>query len=167
MLAAVLAAIGVANATPQPQPSPQPCSAPAHRAFDFWVGDWSVYDTATRKPVGHNLVTRIQGGCAVQEHWTGADGSTGTSFNMYYTPDRQWHQTWVDSSGLLLRLDGGVVDGKMVLSGRRLSRRGTWVTDRIVWTPEANGDVRQVWQLSPDGGKTWQPVFDGTYVRAH
>jgi len=74
---------------------------------------------------------------------------------------------WVDSNGLLLRLDGGLVEGKMVLFGKRVSRAGKIVTDRIVWTPEPNGDVRQVWDYTTDEGKTWQQVFDGTYVRAH
>jgi hypothetical protein len=94
------------------------------------------------------------------------DGSAGTSFNIYYVGDRRWHQTWVDNSGGLLRLDGGLQDGKMVLSGARTTRAGKRVIDRIVWTPASNGDVRQVWDYSSDGGKTWHAVFDGTYVKA-
>lgn len=161
-------ALAVALATPPPpSANPAPCASAEHRQFDFWVGDWNVNDTKTGQPAGHNLVTLEQGSCVLQEHWRGSDGSTGTSFNIYYTADKQWHQTWVDSTGLLLRLDGGLVDGKMVLSGKRFNRAGKLVTDRIVWTPEPNGDVRQVWDYSADGGATWQNVFDGTYVRVH
>ncbi len=167
MLSLILASVVIAAASPMPQAQPVPCSSAEHRAFDFWVGDWAVHDTATGAPVGHNLVTLIEGDCVLQEHWTGTDGSSGTSFNIYYPPDKQWHQTWVDTTGLLLRLDGGIVDGKMVLAGKRLNRKGAWVTDRITWTHEANGDVRQVWESSADGGKTWTHVFDGTYVRTH
>ena len=170
MLTAALAvsiASVVALASPQPAQSPAACASPEHRQFDFWIGDWNVKDTATGKPAGHNHVTLEQGSCVVQEHWLDSGGSTGTSFNIYYANDKQWHQTWVDSTGLLLRLDGGIVDGKMVLSGKRVNRAGKVVVDRIVWTPEPNGDVRQVWDVTADDGKTWQPVFDGTYVRAH
>jgi len=167
MLTAAFAAVSVAVALASPQPSPAPCASPEHRQFDFWVGDWNVKDTATGAPAGHNLITLEQGSCVLQEHWTDSGGSTGTSFNIYYAGDKQWHQTWVDSTGLLLRLDGGLVDGKMVLTGKRVNRAGKVVTDRIVWTPEPNGDVRQVWDYTADDGKTWLPVFDGTYVRVH
>lgn len=165
--ATAAAALALSSSPAQAQPAPPPCTSAEHRQFDFWLGDWNVNDTKTGQKVGHNLVTLVQGRCVLQEHWVGSDGSSGTSFNVYYAGDKQWHQTWVDSHGLLLRIDGGLVDGKMVLSGKRTTRTGKVVTDRIVWTPESNGDVRQVWDFSDDGGKTWQPVFDGTYVRVH
>ena len=171
MLIAVLAVFSAVVAATTPQPTSGapsgPCGSTEHRQFDFWLGDWNVKDTATGAPAGHNLVTLEQGSCVLQEHWRGSDGMTGTSFNIYDTADKKWHQTWVDSNGLLLRLDGGLVDGKMVLSGRRIGRKGKVVTDRIVWTPESNGDVRQVWDYSIDDGKTWRLAFDGTYVRSH
>jgi len=171
MLTAALAALFVTMAGASPQPvvgaAPKPCTSTEHRQFDFWIGDWNVKDNATGTPAGHNLVTLEQGSCVLQEHWRGTDGMTGTSFNIYYAGDRKWHQTWVDSTGLLLRLDGGLVDGKMVLSGKRVNRTGKIVTDRIVWTPEPNGDVRQVWDYTTDDGKSWQQAFDGTYVRVH
>lgn len=166
-LAAISVAVAAAAASPQPAPGGGPCTSPEHRQFDFWLGDWNVKDTASGAAAGHNLVTLEQGSCVLQEHWRGSDGSTGSSFNIYYAGDKQWHQTWVDNSGLLLRLDGGIVDGKMVLTGKRVNRAGKLVTDRIVWTPEPNGDVRQVWDSSADDGRTWQNVFDGTYVRVH
>ena len=144
---------------------PAPCSGPEYRQFDFWVGNWTVNDTKSGQLIGHSDVTLIQDQCALQEHWSGAQGSTGTSFNIYYAGDKQWHQTWVDNHGVLLRLDGGIVDGKMVLSGGRTDRTGKNVIDRITWTPEPNGDVRQVWDVSSDGGKSWQNSFDGTYTR--
>lgn len=167
MLAAAVSLIILAAALQPHHPSVSPaCSKPENRQFDFWLGDWTVLDTATRKTAGHNLVTSIQDACALQEHWTGVDGSSGTSFNTYYAPDRMWHQIWVDNQGLLLRLDGRLLDGKMVLSAPRLTRDGKRVIDRIVWTPERNGNVRQVWDESSDGGKTWRNAFDGTYVKS-
>ena len=65
----------------------------------------------------------------------------------------------------MLELAGGLVDGKMVLSGERKLRDGRTLTNRITWTPNADGSVRQHWEQSFDGGKVWTTVFDGTYRR--
>jgi hypothetical protein len=36
---------------------------------------------------------------------------------------------------------------------------------RITWTPGNDGSVRELWQTSTDGGRSWQPHFDGTFRR--
>jgi hypothetical protein len=36
---------------------------------------------------------------------------------------------------------------------------------RITWTPNADGTVRQFWDTSDDDGKTWVVSFDGIYRR--
>ena len=141
------------------------CASHEQRQFDFWLGDWEVVDTATGTKAGHNLVTVILAGCGVAEHWTGVEGSKGTSLNAYVAGDRHWHQTWVDNQGGLLQLSGAFRDGRMTMSGVRTTKAGKTVTDRIVWTPLKNGSVRQVWDTSIDRGLTWRTVFDGTYVR--
>ena len=74
-----------------------------------------------------------------------------------------WHQTWVDSSGGLLMLDGGLVDGAMVLRGSdRDVDTGALLAQQITWSQETDG-VRQHWQTSADEGATWTTVFDGHY----
>jgi hypothetical protein len=146
--------------------APAPCTAPEYRQFDFWSGRWTVTNPAGKK-AGTNVIERILGGCVLRENWTGADGSTGTSLNVYDAPARKWHQTWVDGAGGLLLLDGEFRDGKMVLEGTRPSRKGGVVQNRITWQ-SIGGDpdrVRQLWEASTDGGKTWKTVFDGTYAR--
>ena len=67
----------------------------------------------------------------------------------------------------LLVLEGAFRDGKMVLIGDRASRRDPKVTvrNRITWTPLARDTVRQLWDASTDGGRTWAVQFDGRYVR--
>jgi len=142
------------------------CNLAEHRQFDFWVGDWNV--TADGKAVGSNRVERILGGCVLQENWQGAGpgGVSGTSFNVYDKATGRWHQTWVDSTGLLLQLDGGLVDGRMILSGKRPSPDGKGETlHRIGWTPSPDGTVRQLWEASSDDGGNWAVLFDGRYER--
>ena len=137
----------------------KPCASPEHRQFDFWVGDWDV----TRPDghiAGHNRITPILGGCALREEWTGAQGNQGTSLNAYDGDSHRWRQTWVDQGGTVLLLAGRLEDGKMILqSGEGASRQ------RITWTPLADGRVRQLWDSSSDGGKTWKVEFDGIYAK--
>ena len=165
-MAPVAAAAGQPAPTPTSTPAPvPPCSAPEHRQFDFWLGDWRVTDAAGEL-AGHNTVDRILGGCVVRERWQGAAGSHGTSYNIYDAARGRWHQTWVDDRGLLLQLDGGLEDGDMVLRGHRPRRDGGGTAlHEVRWTPLADGRVRQRWQVSTDGGASWREVFDGYYSR--
>lgn len=147
--------------------APDPCSAPEFRQFDFWVGVWDVTG-ANGKPAGTNTIDRPYGNCVLQEHWIGSGGSHGTSLNMYDVGRKQWHQTWVDDQGQLVNLDGTFVNGTMTMTGEATSpRTGKPYLNRIRWSRE-NGDpdkVRQTWDTSTDGGKTWTVAFDGLYVR--
>lgn len=147
--------------------APGACSSAEYRQFDFWIGDWTV--TSNGQPAGTNSIHPIHGGCALQENWqgTGNGGISGTSFNIYDVATGRWHQTWVDASGTLLQLDGGLVDGAMVLSGERPSNSSSGMAlHRISWTPNPDGSVRQLWEASQDGGATWSVLFDGLYQPA-
>jgi hypothetical protein len=151
---------------PYPHPSSEPvaqvCAAEEHRQFDFWIGDWEVTDS-TGAVAGTNVVSRVANGCGLQEYWRGAGGGNGTSLNWYDPQAGEWHQLWV-GLGVYLYLTGGLEDGAMVLAGERQTPNGK-VTDRIVWTPLEDGRVRQVWDMSSDGGRSWQLLFDGLYTR--
>lgn len=155
----------VAFAENAPSPTPPSCATPEYRQFDFWQGDWDVRDPSG-KIVGRNRIVAVQGGCALQENWAGASGHSGTSLNIYDTDRKRWHQTWVDSNGGLLQLDGGIVDGAMVMRGETASDTPTKTSlQRITWTPQRDGRVRQLWESSSDGGRTWNVVFDGMYSK--
>jgi len=140
------------------------CSDEAYRGFDFWLGEWEVR-TPSGQVAGRNRITSILSGCAIKEEWTGSRGSIGTSYNTWDAASRRWHQTWVDDQGTLLLLDGGLEDGKMVLSGERTGPNGGVVRHRLTWQPLEGGTVRQLWESSSDDGATWKTVFDGTYHR--
>ena len=141
------------------------CDAPQHRQFDFWVGDWRV-ETPSGQPAGSNRVELILGGCVLQENWTSTTGGEGRSFNLYSAATTEWHQTWVDGSGTLLQLDGGLRDGAMVLSGEVRGPNGSTTLNEISWRVIDGGRVRQHWRSSGDGGTTWTDVFIGIYIRA-
>ena len=141
---------------------PAPCSAPEHRQFDFWLGDWEVKGPAG-KVAGRNSISSIHGGCVLYESWKGIGGVTGTSFNVYDPGKKKWRQTWVDSTGGVLDLEGELRDGRMVLASTPASKSDA--INRITWERLPDGRVRQLWETSADGGTTWKVAFDGYYSK--
>jgi hypothetical protein len=144
--------------------SPAACAGPEFRAFDYWLGEWSVTDP-DGKVVGSNIITAVSGGCAVLESWTSAQGPTGTSLNWYDPSSQRWTQLWVGAGGMILHLEGGVVNGAMEMTADGKTANGAAVRNRLRWTPLEGGKVRQHWEMSSDGGATWQTSFDGTYAK--
>ena len=130
-----------------------PCSAQEYRQFDFWIGEWEV--EANGAQAGTNRITKILDGCVIMEEWEGGSNFKGKSFNRYDPVTQKWEQYWVDNKGGVLRISGGYADGKMVMSGESVGPTGS-VVDRITWHNKKNGTVRQIWDKSSDGGKTWQ-----------
>ena len=141
----------------------------AAHEFDFWIGEWDVFGPDGTQ-VGRNTVTSMFAGPTasgmLHEHWHGNGGVEGRSINAYDEARGCWHQTWMDSTGDMLLLEGGLVDGAMVLEGRGPNGEDPTVVDRqrITWTHE-DDEVRQVWESSSDDGATWACAFDGTYRR--
>jgi hypothetical protein len=160
-VAAVTALLAVAGAAvaQTPAPPPPPCQSGEHRQFDFWLGEWEVF-LPDGKKAGDSRIESISAGCAVLENWSGRGGFSGKSLNIYDRDDKRWHQTWVDSSGSRLELAGSYADKRMVLS----SAPGATV-QRIAWSVNDDGSVRQLWESTADGGTTWTVQFDGKYVR--
>lgn len=149
---------------PTKPPTAATCTGDRHKDFDFWLGDWQVKNTKG-EIVGTNIIEKSQSGCVLTEHWTSAKGSTGTSIN-YFDPARKvWLQTWVDSRGGVINLEGAMEEGAMKLGGSYTKADGKSTLLRGSWTPQPDGKVRQVFEESTDGGLTWTPWFDGTYER--
>ena len=143
---------------------------PNFHVLDFWLGAWNVFVGDTL--AGTNRITRILNGCAVSEDWRDADGTRGMSLFYYQPATRLWKQVWVTEQALepggikekhlVARLPGGGTrfQGEIALPDGRL------MLDRTTLTPEANGEVRQVIEVSRDGGTTWRIAFDARYRRA-
>ena len=148
------------------KPAAQVCSAPQHRQFDFWIGRWDVFQP-DGKPAGENLIEPILGGCVLRESWQGRGGFAGTSLNAYDAAGKRWHQTWLDNQGGRLDLAGGLEGRAMVLASSEPhpDKPGVTLRQRISWSLQDDASVRQLWETSEDGGKTWSIAFDGRYVR--
>lgn len=162
----ILALVGtllVLNLPAQTPPPPPPLPPESHQ-FDFWIGEWDV-TTPDGKPAGSSRIEQIANGAGLLENWTGypvPSGGNGKSLNAYNQAKKQWQQFWVGGGGGVLELAGGLIDGNMVMTGEH-AVRGRHLTERITWTPNPDGSVRQHWEQSADGGKTWTTAFDGLY----
>lgn len=121
--------------------------------------------TSSGKPVGTSLITLEEDGCVVHEHWNGAQGGTGQSFNFFDRADGKWHQVWVSNSGNALYLTGDYVKGTLTLQGESRGPAGATLLNRLTFSDNPDHTVRQFWEMSSDGGKTWTPAFDGLYHR--
>ena len=161
LLLVCAAAAQAQTATPR-QP---PCKArPEYRQFDFWVGEWDVQNPQGQT-VGASSVQLILGDCVVFENWTGARGLQGKSFNLYNAATGKWQQTWVDSTGSVLELTGEYRDSQMRFAGETPAPGGKKTLHRLTFTKVSADHVRQLWEQSSDGGKTWGVVLDGAYTR--
>ena len=162
---AVLLSLLISPATVVGAQQPPSCDSEQHRQFDFWIGEWEVFGP-TGQLAGTNRIEKILGGCVLMENWQGAGGTAGKSFNMYYSLDDTWRQTWVDGSGTRLDLSGSFDGKRMVLSGEMPSAQGEgMVFHEISFTPQEDGSVKQHWRASRDGQKTWRDLFVGTYKK--
>lgn len=159
--AALWAGRGLAAQTSAPA-APK-CDTPEYRQLDFWVGNWDV--TMRGRTAGANLVTLEERGCLVHEHWTGAGGGTGQSFNFFNRDDGAWHQVWVSSSGNVLNLTGHYADGTLTYLGENRRTDGTVLRHRLSFHANGDGSVRQLWETSSDSGATWTVSFDGQYTK--
>lgn len=164
---ATLATLASPQAAAQTPVAPPTCDAPEHRQFDFWLGEWEVVPAdGSGQALGRNTISRVAAGCALREHWVNARGLDGHSLNVYDRDARRWTQFWIGADGVILRLQGGLrVDGAMEMRGELPDGKGGTQRQRIVWIPETDGSVLQVWDVSDDDGTTWRNSFSGRYRR--
>lgn len=150
----------------------KPCLRnPAYRKFDFWIGEWDVFPTgnppAPGAPVSQSSIQLIADGCVILENYTSVTGYTGKSFNLWDAAKGRWQQTYIDNQGSLLEVYGQFRDdGNLYFEGPSQPPGSTGTLEnRLTFFNLGEGGIRQVWEQSRDGGKTFTTVFDGTYRR--
>jgi hypothetical protein len=142
---------------------------PGFDRLDFWVGEWDVLVAGQR--AGENRIEKILSGCAVVEHWRGVGGGEGRSLFFHDHVTGVWKQVWITDNATApgglkekILIEEGE-DGSLRFQGTVTLADGRAFLDRTTLTPLEDGRVRQVIEISANGGETWQQRFDGTYVR--
>jgi hypothetical protein len=169
LAALLMAGVLIAPAAGAADQEPATCATTAgFQRLDFWLGHWDVY-VGDRK-VGENHIEKILEGCAVTEHWQGSGGGGGRSLFYYLPASDTWKQVWVTGQAtrpggvkektLVEEMAGGGVrfQGEIVLSS------GRTYLDRTTLIPQEGGRVKQVVEVSRDGGSTWKTTFDAVYI---
>ena len=142
-----------------------PCCDETHKQFDFWIGNWIVLDSLGNK-AGENKVSKIEDGCIITEHWTGAKGGTGSSYNYYDKSDSTWNQLWVDNKGNILKLKGQFESDKMILKSDLVKdKNDNLYSNQITWSKNEDGTVSQLWEIIDKNNQPIKNVFLGIYNR--
>ncbi len=180
-------ALALLAACHSPDPAPPPtapsspaiaaaCTAPAHRQFDFWHGDWDVIVRARNAPTseewtearGTNRVTSSLGGCVTEEHFAAAGPGpawAGRSVSQLVATDGKWHQTWVDDQGSYMLFVGEWKSGEMILDGEPRTKDGVTTRMRMVFHDIAPTHLQWRWEATKDDGATWRPMMTIAYAK--
>ena len=140
------------------------CCTEAHEAFDFWVGDWTVFD-ANGKILGTNSIHKEYGNCVLKEQWNSSGNTRGTSYNYYNAKEKSWNQVWIDNSGFSLELKGTYDTNKMVLISTLLKGEKENYYHRITWQKNEDDSVTQTWDLLSEKQEKTREVFKGIYKK--
>lgn len=140
------------------------CIEAEKHALDFWIGKWDVVHTQSGTPIASSEVTSVADGCAIQEIYSQTVGPggkpmryEGRSYSAYNGADKLWHQFYVDNAGAAFSYAGRASDGAMILT----AKAGQLATRMAVRSEGKT--VRQIGEISRDGGISWSTNFDFTY----
>jgi tetratricopeptide (TPR) repeat protein len=145
-----------------------PClKEPNNAKFDFWVGDWDVFVSGSKR--ADSKITKAKGGCAILEDYTVLAGTyAGQSISYYDDAEKIWHQYWVGSGGdkskyYEPKTYEGQADMQFVTKFKNAD--GTPVWTRMSYIQQDANTVLQNLDNSNDEGKSWTPGFRGVYKR--
>ena len=176
LAAAVLGLSGVTLAGDPPAQersasTSSPCDTPQHHQFDFWVGDWQVFDAKSNQLVAFDRVEKHSEGCIVQQNLTFISDLyrrpgvnyrlAGIGVNRF--DGEGWLEMWADNQWGAIVLRGSPdSNGSMVLTSIIPSRNRDL---RLVWEKRPDGSVRNVEYVAVAGSGKWEKYGDLIYRR--
>jgi hypothetical protein len=150
-------------------PAAGACDTPQHHQFDFWLGDWQVFDAETHKLVAFDRVEKHAEGCIVQQNLTlltdlwrrpGAKYRlSGIGVNRF--DGEAWLQLWADNQWGAIAMRGSLDEnGAMVFKSIIPSRNRDL---KVVFEKHADGTVRNLEYVAPAGSGKWEKYGDLIY----
>jgi hypothetical protein len=170
---AALFSLGVSSsnlaAAAEPPAIEAPCETPQNHQFDFWVGDWQVFDATNNQLVGFDRVEKHSRGCIVQENLTMTSDlyrrpgvpyrMAGIAVNRF--DGEAWLQLWADDTwGAIVMRGKPDANGSMVFTSIIPSRNRDL---RVVYEKNPDGTVRTLQYVAPAGSDKWQKYGDLLY----
>ena len=140
---------------------------PSADDFDFWIGTWNVrWGPGDER--GRNVISRAFGGRVVEEQFDGRPGVDlrGMSVSVFDQHHGVWRQTWVDDSGNYFALEGGLVDGEMILMCANHNGPDRDAVYRMRFFDIARDSLQWTWERSTDGASTFEELWRLRYERA-
>lgn len=151
--------------------APSPCAADSsYQRLAFWVGDWEVTDSTG----GHYATQRVRAvvdACAITAEWTGRVGDKGLSLSAFDVRTGEWMQVYVSNqvpyrSGIPVRHSDSTYHGPGIRFIPLLDPASADLArSRVTIMPVTNDSALQLFEDSPDGGKTWKTVFKAEHRR--
>jgi hypothetical protein len=158
-LAALLGAAATHGQPARTDPAPgELCRAAEYRQLDYTIGRFRVV-AGSGELAGELRVEPVLARCMLRGHWRGAIAGQGEATTWYDRHTQTWQRVFVNDDGHSLRLAGRVEDGRLVLTGRNAFFDGRVGLHRMSWQPQADGSIRQLWELSMDEGRTWETLL--------
>jgi hypothetical protein len=169
--AGILGVVAPRQATPAPPATAPPCDTPQHHQFDFWVGDWQVFDATNNTLVAFDRVEKQSEGCIVEQNLSFVTDLyrrpgvkyrlSGISVNRF--DGEAWLELWADNQWGAIALRGSPDEnGSMVLRTIIPSRNRDL---KLVWEKQSDGSVRVLQYVSPAGSGKWEKYGDLIYRR--
>lgn len=149
--------------------APSRCDKAAHHQLDFWVGDWQVFDAASRQLVAFDRVRKLAAGCIILEHLsflTDMYRRPGVPFRLAGISisrfdGERWVQMWADNQWGAILMRGALdAEGRMVFVSV-IPSRGRDV--KLVYARGGNGSVRILQYVAPEGSGKWVQYGDLLY----
>jgi hypothetical protein len=146
-----------------------PCDTPQHHQFDFWVGDWQVFDAKTNQLVAFDHVEKHSHGCIVQQNLTMVTDlyrrqdvgyrMTGIGVNRF--DGESWLELWADNQWGAIVLRGMPAAGKAMVLTTIIPSRNRDL--RLEWEKRPDGSVRALQYVAPTGSGKWELYGDLIY----
>lgn len=139
---------------------------PEAEKFDFWVGEWDVYNQQGQK-AGESKIEKILKGAVILENWFGGKGFVGKSFNHFNMDKNKWVQYWVNEKSGSTYFEGNYDESQhaVVFYSFDHAKDDNPFIRKLTFFNLGPDEVRQFAQRSVDDGKTWNTEYDFIYKR--
>lgn len=153
------------------------CTSPEARAFDFWIGDWTIeqkiraQDGSWLTLPARTSVSPALDGCALLERWEGQvqffwegmeapEPIEGLSVRAYDPASGEWRIHWMDTRSPRFGppFAGGFREGRGEFTRERETPQGKRLT-RISFSDVTEDSVRWELAVSGDEGASWSTLW--------